>query len=352
MSTVDIYLLYHKDNKEINYVGSTIRKDIRFYDNHSFISNFGHKNTRMEILDTKKCKTNEEIHILEQSWINKIKPNCNKNNPHPATAIKYKKKVFNIPNIKLNKDKKEIIVYPKNRKKYGGYTGRDKKLFRCVFTAKTFKYYKCFKTFKEADEHRIEIAKKNGIVKNLLYLKIDSETKKEYYEMELQDKTRTKIDISSYDLVDKYIYTKDNKYVIRGDEDNTGKRIKIFLHNELCETEDNESVDHINRNSLDNRLNNLRSISKSEQCINRNTPKNNTSGTKGVSYNKINKRWEVLYHIGINKKQFKYFKVNRYKNKNDAYIEACICRHNIELTEPYYKNALDGRTKYEIVIED
>lgn len=351
MSTVDIYLLYHKDNKEINYVGSTTRKDMRFYDNHNFILNFGYKNIIMEILDTKKCETIDQIHILEQSWINKIKPNCNKNNPHPPSATEYKKKIFNIPNAKIN-DEKEIIVYPKNSKKYGGYAGRDKKLYRCVFRSETFKYYKCFKTYKEAEEHRIEIAKKNKIIKNLLYLKIDEKTNKKYYEMELQDKTRTKISLSSYDLIDKYVYTKDNRYVMRCDEDDNGNRIKIFLHNELCEPKENESIDHINRDTLDNRLDNLRSTTKSEQCINRSTPKNNTSGMKGVSYNKINKRWEVLYYTGINEKKFKYFKVNKYKNKDEAYIQACICRHNIELTEPYYKNALNTNNKYEIIIEE
>ena len=42
--------------------------------------------------------------------------------------------------------------------------------------------------------------------------------------------------------------------------------------------------DHANRNSLDNRRNNLRKASRSQQNCNRKMQKNNTSGYKGVSF--------------------------------------------------------------------
>ncbi len=46
------------------------------------------------------------------------------------------------------------------------------------------------------------------------------------------------------------------------------------------------TVDHANRKTWDNRWANLREVSLSCQNRNRSTPKNNTSGVKGVSYRK------------------------------------------------------------------
>ena len=60
-------------------------------------------------------------------------------------------------------------------------------------------------------------------------------------------------------------------------------------------------IDHINGIRSDNRICNLRAVSRSENLKNRMISSNNTSGTMGVSYSKHHKLWSVTIgdnHIG------------------------------------------------------
>ena len=63
----------------------------------------------------------------------------------------------------------------------------------------------------------------------------------------------------------------------------------------------NSDIDHINGIKNDNRIENLRLASKSQNNQNTKLRKNNTSGVKGVSWHKQNKKWRVC--IRLNGKQ-------------------------------------------------
>jgi hypothetical protein len=54
-----------------------------------------------------------------------------------------------------------------------------------------------------------------------------------------------------------------------------------------------EMIDHIDGDPTNNRIENLRECTKSENLRNRGKPKNNTSGVKGVSWSKAAEKWEA-----------------------------------------------------------
>ena len=69
------------------------------------------------------------------------------------------------------------------------------------------------------------------------------------------------------------------------------------------------TVDHINRNKLDNRLCNLRYADRTEQIINQKIRSDNTSGCKGVSYSNKDCKWvaSMTKKGKTTLKQFLYF---------------------------------------------
>jgi len=66
-----------------------------------------------------------------------------------------------------------------------------------------------------------------------------------------------------------------------------------FMHRVINNTPEGFDTDHINRDRLDNRRENLRTVNKMLNGRNRGENKNNTSGYKGVSWDKYTKKWAV-----------------------------------------------------------
>jgi hypothetical protein len=85
------------------------------------------------------------------------------------------------------------------------------------------------------------------------------------------------------------------------------------LHRLILNPEKNKVVDHINRNILDNRKNNLRICSQSENARNKGICSDNSSGVTGVGWSKEKNMWRS--YIGINHKNIH---IGYYNNKEDA----------------------------------
>ncbi len=74
-----------------------------------------------------------------------------------------------------------------------------------------------------------------------------------------------------------------------------------------------ENPEHIDCNSLNNRKPNLRICTHQQNCFNSRRQKRNTSGYKGVYWNKLNNKWQAS--IGFN---YKTIHIGLFKNKIDA----------------------------------
>ena len=97
----------------------------------------------------------------------------------------------------------------------------------------------------------------------------------------------------------------DKKYMatkIAGQHYYVHKLIYLYHHGYMP-----EQVDHINRNALDNRIENMRPATASQNCANRSLFKNSTSGTRGVSWDKIHKKWNAYISINGKRKNLGYY---------------------------------------------
>ena len=128
------------------------------------------------------------------------------------------------------------------------------------------------------------------------------------YDRYNNEKCRALIDLDDIDKVKKYKWGLENNYVSASIN---GKRVK--LHRLIMNCPDDKLIDHINHNTLDNRKINLRICTSSQNQMNTNKRIDNSSGVKGVNWNKSKERWQA--YITIDKK---YIYLGTFKNKDDA----------------------------------
>lgn len=74
----------------------------------------------------------------------------------------------------------------------------------------------------------------------------------------------------------------------------------IFMHRVLNNTPEGLQTDHINKNKLDNRRKNLRTVNNQKNHFNMPLQKNSTSGFVGVSWSKEKRKWYA--YITLNDK--------------------------------------------------
>ena len=68
-----------------------------------------------------------------------------------------------------------------------------------------------------------------------------------------------------------------------------------------------KQLDHINGDTSDNRIENLREVSSSENMMNRRIFSNNKSGYKGVAWSKFHSKWFVYINVNKVRKNYGYY---------------------------------------------
>lgn len=115
----------------------------------------------------------------------------------------------------------------------------------------------------------------------------------------------TLVSDEDYDYLSQFMWRITHGYVVaygRKRKSNTYMH-RVVLSRSLG-NEDFKIADHINCNPLDNRRENLRPATQAENLRNQGKQRRNTSGYKGVSYAKRDKRWRAF--ATFNKKQVSF----------------------------------------------
>ena len=113
------------------------------------------------------------------------------------------------------------------------------------------------------------------------------------------------VDDEDFDELNRYKWLsheeKNTSYAWRHEKKGFRQYGKIKMHRQILNPKITESVDHINGNGLDNRRDNIRICTAQQNQMNRQNHSIHSSGYKGVSFHKKNKRWRAT--INLNGKQ-------------------------------------------------
>lgn len=146
--------------------------------------------------------------------------------------------------------------------------------------------------------HYTQMRRHGKILARTIHDKNEIEIKEKYaliylYDEDFEVVAKAKIDLADVKRVKKYKWTLCNGYVVY-------KKKNIYLHRFILSAKSGVDVDHINRNKLNNRRKNLRFCKKTENSRNIDLTNSNTSGAKGVYWNKVKNKYHA--RIKMNKK--------------------------------------------------
>jgi hypothetical protein len=159
-------------------------------------------------------------------------------------------------------------------------------------------------------------------------LALDSQPTSEYRTIRLTQGRAAIIDAADYEWLSQWKWCAvENKYrgvfyaVRRSPRKGEEPRHTEIMHRLILGLKygDCRLGDHINLNTLDNRRSNLRIASSSQSQCNRGKQKNNSSGFKGVSFDKKMRKWQAYIKINRKRRNLGYFSTS-----TAAYSAYCV----------------------------
>lgn len=196
---------------------------------------------------------------------------------------------------------------------------------------KTNKYYKVDSKH-YCSKHYFQIRKYGKVQDNnprTVYDDNEIRVKHDYAEIDTYDNKGNvlvtyKLDVEDVPLLKGHKW----RTVFKGKENDTPYMVTghtIYFHRLVMGNVNNE-IDHINRDSSDNRKSNLRESYRTQQLANTSLRRDNTHGIKGVYFDKRNNKYHA--EIQIFKKKF-------FSKTYDTLAEAAYYRYLLE--EHFYK---------------
>lgn len=104
------------------------------------------------------------------------------------------------------------------------------------------------------------------------------------------------VDDEDYEALSRHKWYYANGYAIRMARRGL-RQMRVMMHREIMRPDDGVEVDHVNGDGLDNRRCNLRVCTHAENLRNRRMHANNTSGYKGVCWDKQRGKWRAVIRL-------------------------------------------------------
>lgn len=109
--------------------------------------------------------------------------------------------------------------------------------------------------------------------------------------IELSNNKVAIVDDNVFDSLSVYKWSFNGRYAHRSKWLKGGKTKHFYMHRDIMSPPDGYDTDHVNGNKLDNRKCNLRVCTRSQNNANMGKPSHNTSGYRGVSWDKRANKW-------------------------------------------------------------
>lgn len=127
------------------------------------------------------------------------------------------------------------------------------------------------------------------------------------------------VDDEYFGILNKFTWRiQKNGYVVSSKPEKYGRGL-IYMHRIVMVPPEGMEIDHINVDKTDNRKENLRICTHEQNCANRKISSRNTTGFKGVSWDKSRGKWlSRIKHDG------KQINLGRYESVEDAFRAYCL----------------------------